>query len=103
ITLVGQPVAGTVGVPYNQKLPVVANGGTAPITWSLAAGSVPGLSFDASTLTLSGTPTTAGNFDLTVQANDAAGLSARRVVTITIAPAALSITTTRQLPDVALN
>jgi len=103
ITLVTQPVAGTVGVAYNQKLPVVANGGTPPITWSLAAGSVPGLSFDASTLTLSGTPTTAGNFDLTVQANDAAGLSARRVVTITIAPAALSITTPRQLPDVALN
>jgi Putative Ig domain len=103
ITLAGQPVAGTVGVPYNQKLPVVANGGTAPITWSLAAGSVPGLSFEASTLTLSGTPTAAGNFDLTVQANDAAGLNARRVVTITIAPGALSITTSRQLPDVTLN
>ena len=103
ITTVAQPVAGTVGVPYNQKLPVVANGGTQPITWTLIAGSVPGLAFDPTTLNLSGTPSTAGAFDLTLQANDAAGLTARRVVTITIAPAGLGITTARQLPDVALS
>ena len=52
---------------------------------------------------LSGTPTTAGTFDLTVQANDAAGLTARRAITITIAPAALGIITSRQLPDVGLS
>jgi hypothetical protein len=103
ITLVSQPVPGTVGVPYNQKLPLVANGGTPPITWTIQSGSVPGLTFDPSTLTLSGTPTTAGNFDLVVQAADASGQTARRTITIPIAPAGLSITTPRQLPDVALN
>ena len=35
--------------------------------------------------------------------SDAAGLTARRTVTITIAPPALGISTPRQLPDVALN
>ena len=103
ITVVAQPVTGAVGVAYNQKLPVVVNGGTQPITWTLAAGAVPGLVFDPTTLNLSGTPTTAGSFDLTLQANDAAGLTARRTVTIPIAAAALGISTARQLPDIALN
>ena len=103
ITLVSTPVSGMVGVSYSQKLPVVANGGTPPIVWSLVSGSVPGLTLDLSTLVLSGTPTTAGSYDLTLQAADSAGLSARRSLTITIAPAALSINGSRQLPDVALN
>src|ERR1035441_4153743 len=46
VTVASSLPAGTVGVPYNQKLPVVANGGTPPYTWSLIAGSVPGLSLD---------------------------------------------------------
>ena len=46
ITIVAQPVNGTVGVPYNQKLPVVANGGTQPITWTLVSGAAPGWFFD---------------------------------------------------------
>ena len=103
ITLVGQPVSGTVGAAYNQKLPVVANGGTPPLTWTLVSGSVPGLVFDPATLNLSGTPTTPGNFDLIIQVADSVGLTARRTVTIVIAPAGLSITTPRQLPDVVLN
>src|SRR6185312_14786581 len=53
ITVVAQPVTGAVGVAYNQKLPVVVNGGTQPITWTLAAGAVPGLVFDPTTLNLS--------------------------------------------------
>ena len=103
VTVGAQPPPGTVGVPYNQKLPLVATGGTPPITWSLVGGSVPGLSFDVSSLILSGTPTTAGTYTLTIQAADSAGLTARRAVTITIAPAGLSITTSRELPGVVLN
>jgi hypothetical protein len=103
VTVASPLPAGTVGVPYNQKLPVVANGGTAPYTWSLIAGSVPGLSFDPSILTISGTPSTAGAFNFTIQATDSANLTATRSLSLTVNPASLSITTARQLPDARLN
>jgi hypothetical protein len=90
---------GAVGVPYSQKLPVTATGGTPPYTWSLPGGAVSGLTFDPSTVTLSGTPTTAGTFSFTVQAADFAGLTASRSLSLTITPAGLSITSSRQLPD----
>ena len=97
--------AGIVGAPYNQQVPVVATGGTAPYQWSLAPGSsvVPGLSFDGNALTLSGTPTTAGTFSFTVQVADANRSTASKSLSVTIAPPALTITTSRQLPDGALN
>src|SRR5262249_47810198 len=60
----------SVGVPYSQKLPVVASGGTPPYTWSLTSGAIPGLTFDPPSLTLSGTPSTAGAFNFTIQAAD---------------------------------
>lgn len=94
---------GTVGVSYSQKLPVQASGGTGPYTWSLAGTPVPGLSLDANTLLLAGTPTTAGNFTLTIQVTDAQGAVATRPIALTIAPATLTITTARQLPDAALS
>ncbi len=60
ITAISFP-AGTVGVPYNQTSPVaVASGGTAPYTWSLLSGSVPGLTFVPASVSLTGTPTTPG-------------------------------------------
>jgi hypothetical protein len=54
-------------------------------------------------LTLSGTPTTAGAFNFTVQATDSANLTATRSLSLTVNAAALSITTPRQLPDARLN
>ena len=103
ITVGSSLPAATVGVAYTQKLPVVANGGTPPYTWSLITGSVPGLTFDPSSLTLSGTPTTAGTFSLTIQAADSANLTTTRSLSLTVNPQSLSITTTRQLPDARLN
>src|ERR1017187_8337946 len=103
ITVPSSLPAGTLGVSYSQKLPVVANGGTPPYTWSLVAGSVPGLSFDPPILTISGTPSTAGTFNFTIQAADAANLTATRSLSLVISPASLSITTARQLPDARLN
>jgi Putative Ig domain len=101
---VGSPLpAATVAVAYTQKLPVVANGGTPPYTWSLIAGSVPGLTFDPAGLTLSGTPSTAGTFNLTIQAADSANLTTTRSLSLTVNPVSLSITTARQLPDARLN
>ena len=90
--------AGMVGVAYSQGFSAV--GGTPPYSWSVTAGSVPGLSLSGSTL--SGTPTTPGTFSLTLQASDSGALTAARTFSVTINPAALSITTGTQLPDAAL-
>ena len=88
--------SGSVGVGYSQRFSVV--GGTAPYTWSLISGSVPGLAFDAAQATLSGTPSTPGPFSFSLQARDSRGLTATRSFTIEIAPAPLIITTGAELP-----
>ena len=103
ITTTSSLPAATVGVSYSQKLSVVASGGTPPYTWSVISGAVPGLSLDSASLTLSGTPTTAGAFNFTLQATDSANLTATRPIGLTVNAASLSITTSRQLPDGRLN
>ena len=60
---------GTVGTTYSSG--VVANGGISPLQWSLAAGSLPaGLSLDPKGGVISGTPTTVGAANFTVQVMD---------------------------------
>jgi len=50
---------------------VTASGGTAPYTYAISAGSLPaGLSLNTSTGALSGTPTVAGTFNITIRATD---------------------------------
>ncbi len=59
---------GTIGSAYS--LPLTATGGTAPYSWSITAGALPvGLSLSTSG-TLSGTPTTAGTANFTIQVQD---------------------------------
>ena len=69
-----------------------ASGGNGPLSYSLTP-SVPGLTFTAATRALSGTPTTAGTYNMTYQAvdgdnNTAASDAAMLSFTITVQPAA---------------
>ncbi len=60
---------GTVNIPYSATL--TATGGLPPYTWSLTSGSLPaGLSLDANSGLISGTPKTPGTSRFTVQVSD---------------------------------
>jgi hypothetical protein len=60
---------GTVNTTYTQTLS--ASGGATPYTWSLLSGTLPaGLSLNTSTGGITGTPTTAGTSNFTVQVAD---------------------------------
>jgi large repetitive protein len=80
------PPAGEVGVAYSDQL--TSSGGTGALAWSVSSGSLPGgLSLNSSTGLLSGTPTASGSFSFTVTITDAAGGTASKAVTVTIAAA----------------
>jgi hypothetical protein len=103
ITVAGNMPGGSVGVPYNQKFPVAVNGGTSPYSWSVTAGTIPGLSFDAGNVGLIGTPTVAGTYNPVLQVTDSTGATASKSFTVVIAPPSLGISTSRQLPDGGLS
>jgi hypothetical protein len=78
--------SGVVGAAYNATLKV--SGGTAPYSFSLASGQLPAgvlLSDNAGTMT--GTPSTAGNFNFAVTVSDATGLSKQQPLQIAVSSA----------------
>ncbi|MFL6130419.1 MAG: S8 family peptidase [Mycobacteriales bacterium] len=75
---------GTVGVATS--LQMSASGGTPPYTWS-ATGLPPGLSINSSSGLISGTPTTAGTYSVTVTARDTGARTGSTTFTWTINPA----------------
>jgi hypothetical protein len=75
---------GVIGFAYNQQLDMT--GGTTPIVWSQSGGLPPGLQFDAVKGAVSGTPTSAGSYDLTFLVTDAAGSVATKTFTLTVFP-----------------
>ena len=97
ITTTGLP-AGTAGSTYSTTLS--SSGGSAPVTWSVASGSLPaGLSLNASTGTISGTPSAPIAANVTFRATDSSTATrditlgigvATGGATITIAPTSLS-------------
>ena len=77
-TVVAKPTITTTSLPngtknsnYSQTLSV--SGGSAPFTWSVTGSLPPGLSFIASTVVISGKPTTSGTYTFTVKVIDSLG------------------------------
>ena len=86
----GTPPGGVVGTAYTDTL--TAAGGTTPYTWSVSAGTLPaGITLNASTGVLAGTPTAGGTSNFTVQVTDADGQTATQATSITVLAGALSI------------
>ena len=93
---------GIVRAFYSRQLS--ASGGT-PMTWSLESGGLPnGLSLNAATGVISGTPTTIGSFNFTVMVENAGGADTRdlkievnfenvRVTGVTVVPETATIVT----------
>ncbi|SEF77781.1 Putative Ig domain-containing protein [Bryocella elongata] len=99
--------SGTVGSAYSAAL--AGSGGLSPYTWALTSGTLPsGLSFTASTGTITGTPTAtgAGTASLSFKMTDsgtATALTATKTLSLTIAPAAAITFTTTTLANATYN
>ncbi|MFA7249634.1 MAG: Ig domain-containing protein, partial [Dehalococcoidia bacterium] len=75
--------AGKVGVAYSGSL--TASGGTAPYTYSVHSGALPGgLSLNASTGAITGTPTAVGTFNFTAKVVAASGGSDTGTISIKV-------------------
>ena len=86
---------GSIGSVYGQT--IAETGGHGPFTWSIFSGALPAnLSINAATGTITGTPTANVVASFTVQVSDSSNppQSAQKALTITIAAAPLSVTTT---------
>lgn len=74
----------TAGVAYSYVLQ--AAGGAAPYRWSMLGGSLPsGISLDGASGTLSGTPSTTGDFGFTIRMTDANNSSDSQAFTLRVA------------------
>lgn len=79
-------------VPFTH--PLSALGGAPPYNWSAVGGTLPGgVTLNATTGLLSGTPTSAGIFTFTAQAVDSASRVGQKSITINVSPATLTILT----------
>jgi Ice-binding-like/Putative Ig domain/Dockerin type I domain/NHL repeat len=81
-SLTGLPI-GAIGSAYNQTISTF--GGTTPYTFSVTTGALPnGLSLNATTGAITGTPNLAGTFNFTITVLDANGCSGSQAYSLTI-------------------
>ena len=89
----GTPPAGIVGTPYSTTF--TSTGGTSPLAWSIVGSLPAGLSFNASTHTISGTPTAPGVTSFDAQIIDSSDVpftvKTAESITITEPVSALSV------------
>ncbi|ACU05937.1 putative Ig domain-containing protein [Pedobacter heparinus] len=84
LALANTPLAnGTVGSPYPTQTIPAATGGSGSYTYT-ASGLPPGLTFDAATRQITGTPTQAGTFTVPVQVADTEGNTVTTNYTIAV-------------------
>ncbi len=93
-TLGSTPIQALVSAPFSLDIPVV----NPPVTLS-GSNLPPGLRLDSNTLKLRGTPTTAGNYNITIRAKNAAGPAANNSAAV----AAASVSFTVQVSDLDTN
>ena len=87
---------GTMGISYSATL--TASGGTAPYTYAITDGALPeGLSLNAASGLISGTPSTASTTDLTITVTDAKGASSLQNFSITISAMEISVPASSQI------
>jgi hypothetical protein len=91
---------GTAGAPFNGAITVM--GGAAPHSFSITNGALPGgLTLDAATGVLSGTPAVTGVFSFEVRVTDGYGCSGSRAYVLTINCPQISIHPTRlEFPNI---
>jgi FtsP/CotA-like multicopper oxidase with cupredoxin domain len=93
------------GVPYSQQL--TASNGTTPYTWVYASGALPaGLTFNAATATISGTPDfPVGNtvFSYTAGVMDSTGVFGYKTFSLTVLAIQPLVISTATLPNGAVN
>jgi len=91
-TTTGSLTTGTVGSVYAKTLS--ADGGTAPYTWDVVAGSLPaGLSLNSTTGAITGTPTFDGSSSFTIEVTDATTQTATKAFTISVVDGPTAVTT----------
>ncbi|HVU15367.1 MAG TPA: DUF4082 domain-containing protein [Candidatus Didemnitutus sp.] len=93
---------GTVGTAYSAS--VAATGGTTPYHWSISSGALPGgLTVNATTGAITGTPTAAGTFSFTVKDADSGNpvQNATKALSIAVVPSTLTIWPANAAPTTA--
>jgi hypothetical protein len=74
--------------------PLAASGGTPPLMWSIASGTLPaGLNLNPSSGLLAGVPGVAGVASITVQVTDAESRTAQKTMTLTVLPPPVEVVT----------
>src|SRR5207249_12193653 len=89
--------SGSTGTFYSQT--ISASGGVTPYSWSITLGALPaGMTLNASSGVISGTPTNAGTFNFTAQVTDRASVTANKQFTLQVT-SGLVISTPSTLPS----